>query len=169
MIQIPEDSEADFEIPDLPLAVRVGWGLAAGAGAGVLLLLVGVARGALVLVLGVHIATPGSRDLDLALGYVAAFAAAGGVTAALWPLRKTLIGAYVVGYMGAGIVCAAIGFMFGRGDSVTSNAVGVALMTLVFGSAAGSGIRSSEEDAAIQRRIIMRRLRAKAKSGNRPK
>lgn len=170
MEQIPEEAELDVEGPEVPLSMRIGWGFGGGALIGVVLLAVGLARGLLALALGAHIATPTSSDLHFALAYVAAFAVAGAVTMAFWPLRKTLVGAYVLGYMGAGIVCTAIALMLARTDSTgstTFDAVLTAIMTLVFGTAVGSGIRSSEEDAAVQRRVLMRRLRAKAKARNR--
>ncbi|HEU5077079.1 MAG TPA: hypothetical protein VFU02_22970 [Polyangiaceae bacterium] len=170
MDQISEETEPEVALPEAPLLMRIGVGLGGGALMGVALLLLGLARAVVALALGAHLATPTSRDLHSALTYVAAFAVAGAVTAALWPLRKTLIGAYALGYIGAGIVVTAIALTFSptdSTDSVTSTALLIGIITLAFGTALGSGLRSSEEDMAVQRRVLIRRLRAKARARGR--
>src|SRR5690242_13168354 len=88
---------------------RVKSGIVVGAAIGGLLLLIGIVRAVIAVIGGQQVTADGLRDLGLALVYVAAFAMAGGVVGAFWPLRRTRPGAYFLGYLGAGIVCTACG------------------------------------------------------------
>jgi hypothetical protein len=90
---------------------RIRTGAFGGAVFGGLLLGVGLIRTVVALVAGGEVSTSPVRDLALASLYVAGFAFAGGSIGALWPLRTTLLGAYALGYLGAGIVSAVCGII----------------------------------------------------------
>src|SRR5690242_11373332 len=76
---------------------------------GVILIAVGLIRAAFALLAGHSVSTEGARDLIGAALYVGGFAAAGGVLGALWPLRRSFLGRFLLGYLGAGLVSAVCG------------------------------------------------------------
>lgn len=126
---------------------RVRTGALGGAAFGGLMLGVGVVRAVIVLIAGGQVSTSPGRDLAMAALYVAGFAVAGASVGALWPLRATRLGAYALGYLGAGIVSAVCGLIVlrieGDNDPVAFAFV-VGIMTLVFGTVAGYQIRQSD-------------------------
>src|SRR5688500_7404815 len=80
------------------------WGLAMGG----LMLCVGLVGAVIAVAKGRPVAFDIQRDLPLAALYAAAFSVAGAVIGLLAPMRRTKIGAYALGFIGAGIVSAII-------------------------------------------------------------
>ena len=123
---------------------RIRRGALLGAEFGALLLGVGVIRLTVWLADGHAIDETSLREgVKLAAFgaiYCAAFAAAGAVLAWLWPARRTLLSAYILGYVGAGIVSAvlAVLVLWLENDFEPRAYLFVtAMMTLTFGTAAG--------------------------------
>ena len=101
-------------------------------------------RAVLALALGAEVTADGLRDLPLAGLYVAAFALAGGIAGALWPLRRTWWGALLIGYISAGIVCAACGVIVMQIDHRRDGkdyVIVVSIMTAVYGTVAAYHFR----------------------------
>lgn len=116
-----------------------------GAACGASLLVVGLLRaGVAVVMSGTHVTNDGRNYLGLAALYVSSFGTAGGVLGALWPLRRSRIGAYLLGYIGAAIVCSVCGIivmtMEHENDAMEFVFV-VGIGTLIFGTVAGYRIR----------------------------
>ena len=133
--------------PESALWGRVRTGALGGAAFGGLLLGVGLVRAVVVLLAGGQVSTSPARDLAFAGLYVAGFALAGAAVGTLWPLRATRLGAYALGYLGAGIVSAVCGIIVMRlegDDDPVAFAVVVGIMTLIFGTVAGYQIRQSD-------------------------
>lgn len=126
---------------------RVRSGALGGAVMGGLMLGVGLIRALVVLLSGGSVSTSPLRDLALGLLYVVGFATAGGVLGALWPLRVTRFGAYLLGYIAAGIFCGVCGIIVMRLENDSDPvkfAVITGIMTLVFGTVAGYHIRRAD-------------------------
>ncbi len=78
--------------------------------------------------------------LAFAVIYCGGFAAAGATLGALWPLRRRLPGALLLGYVGAGIVSTCVGLLIREGQSpkeFRTLAITVVIMTLAFGTVVG--------------------------------
>ena len=76
----------------------------------------------------------------LVVVYCASFSLAGAVLSVLWPLRESRLGAYLLGYLGAGIVTVVLGglIMWLEHDhDFGTNAIVGGIMTVIFGTAAG--------------------------------
>lgn len=128
-------------------AERAALGAIGGALMGLLLLGVGAVRLVIALLTGRSINDPGydiSQVLTFVLIYCGGFAAAGATLAALWPLRKSGWGAYLLGYLGAGIVSVVLGrvVMWVEHDHDRDKFLLTAgILTVVFGTVAGYKIR----------------------------
>ncbi len=83
----------------------------------------------------------------LILVYCGSFGVGGAVVAALWPLHGSRSGAYLLGYLGAGIVCGILGglIMWQEQDyDLQKHLVVWGIMTGIFGTAGGYQIRHWE-------------------------
>jgi hypothetical protein len=95
------------------------------------------------LLTGTSTSDPGydiSQLLTLVLVYCGSFAAAGATLAGLWPLRESRLGAYFLGYLGAGIVSIILGrlIMWMEHDQDLGSFLFTAsVMTIIFGTVAG--------------------------------
>jgi MFS family permease len=138
-----------------------------GALFGVLLLGVGAIR----LVVAVVVALVKRQPLDFdapglyqflvfVLVYCTSFSIAGAMLSALWPLRESRLGAYLLGYLGAGIVSAILGGLMMWMDhdyDLRKHAFVWCVMTLTFGTAAGYGIHHWETPQETLNRLQRRR------------
>jgi hypothetical protein len=122
-------------------------GAIGGALMGVLLLGVGAVRLIIALLTGTSISDSAydiSQLLTLVVIYCGSFAAAGATLAALWPVRKSVLGAYFLGYLGAGIVSVVLGrlVMWVEHDhDLDKFLLTVGIMTVAFGTVAGYRIQ----------------------------
>ena len=72
--------------------------------------------------------------------YCGSFAVAGAILSALWPLRESRLGAYLLGYLGPGIVSVILGglIMWLEHDhDLKTHVITACIMTITFGTAAG--------------------------------
>jgi hypothetical protein len=130
--------------PKSRLPGRLRKGAKYGALLGLLGLVVGVAR-MVVALLGGH-SGPGVQyevfsGALVAVAYLGGFVVAGIVLGALWPLSRTRLGCYLLGYLAAAICSVAWTLMVAWDEphtaSVTPYLVAGAVTTLLFGSIAG--------------------------------
>jgi len=135
--------------PHRVLAIRAAASRAAvGALSGVVMALLGLTVGA-VRALGALI-TGTSIEMDGfvpgVLLYGAGFAAAGSIDGAMWPLRRSLLGRYLIGILGAIIVFVFIARAadgpFERWDR--SSVIGIGVLGIIFGVVAGYQFGKSE-------------------------
>ena len=118
-------------------ARRAAGGAALGALLAVFLLAVGLVRVAIARLSGRRVAMDGF-EFGAAL-YALGFAAAGAVVGALWPLRRSLLGRYALGVIGATVVAA---FIARAADGPVSGWGGaqyvtIGIMGVIFGAVAG--------------------------------
>jgi hypothetical protein len=103
----------------------------------------------------------GLRQLPVfLLVYCASFSAGGAAVAALWPLHRSRSGAYLLGYVGAGIVSAILGglIMWQTQDyDLQKHLVVWGIMTVTFGTAGGYQIRHWETPQQTWDRLRWRR------------
>ena len=98
--------------------------------------------------------------LVFVLVYCTSFSLAGAMLSALWPLRESRLGAYFLGYLGAGIVSAILGglIMWMENDyDLRKHAFVWCAMTLTFGTAAGYQIHHWETPQETLDRLQRRR------------
>ena len=107
-------------------------------------LAVGVLRALVALISGTSVAT--DDFIPGMLLYGAGFAVAGSIIGALWPLRRNILGRYLVGILGAVIVFAFIARVVDgpleRWDR--SSVIGIGVLGTLFGLVAGYQFGKSE-------------------------
>jgi hypothetical protein len=122
---------------------RAALGAMFGGLLGVFLLGIGAIRLIIALVSGAPISDDGygvNQVLTLLTVYCGSFAVAGAAMAALWPLRESWLGSYLLGYLGAGIVSVILGrlIMWLEHDhDLWTFVITACIMTVVFGTFAG--------------------------------
>jgi hypothetical protein len=110
---------------------------------GVLLLGVAAIRLIIILITGKPFDDGGygvNQILTLVIVYCGSFAVAGAALAALWPLRKSGIGAYLLGYLGAGLVSVILVRLvmwLEHDHDLRTNLITACIMTIAFGTFAG--------------------------------
>jgi hypothetical protein len=122
---------------------RATVGLFGGGCLGLFFLCIGIARILIALLSGAHMQEL-SSGLGSALGWAAvysgAFAAAGAAIGVLWPLRGSVVGSFLLGYLAAGIVSVVMVHLArepGEPRSGSHELITAVIMTLAFGTAAG--------------------------------
>lgn len=114
-----------------------------GALFGMLLLGFGAVSLIIALIRGVSISDEGlgvNQILTLIIVYCGSFSVAGATLAALWPLRESRLGAYVLGYLGAGIVSVILSGLvmwLEHDQNLRTYVITACIMTIAFGTGAG--------------------------------
>jgi uncharacterized membrane protein len=127
---------------------RAARGAVFGLVLGVMMTGVGLLRAGSAALLTRHVSSGTGQGLGGVAGYVGAFAAAGAILGMLWPLKRSKVGAFVLGYLGAGIVCSAVGYLSEIREphwNWTEFLVLAGIMTVVVGTAAGIQLNEKNE------------------------
>ena len=109
---------------------------------------------------GLRLAVGVYQFLVFVLVYCTSFSIAGAIVSALWPLRESRLGAYFLGFLGAGIVSIILGSMvmwMENDRDLRKHAIVVCLMTISFGTVAGYMIRHRESPRETLNKLQRRR------------